>query len=35
LADTAIDSMAQASRKEAGVTVHQQTIQRILGETPQ
>jgi hypothetical protein len=35
LGDTAIDSLAQASRKEAGVTVHQQTIQRVLGETPQ
>jgi len=35
LGDTAVDSLAAAARQEAGVTVHQQTLQRVLGETPQ
>jgi peptidyl-prolyl cis-trans isomerase D len=35
LGDTAIDSLAAAARKEAGVNVHQQTISRVLGDTPQ
>ena len=35
LVDTAIDSLAQAARAEAGVNIHQQTVQRVLGETPQ
>ena len=34
LGDTAIDTLAAAARQEAGVTVHEQTIQRVLGETP-
>ena len=35
LADTAIDSLAAAARKQAGVSVHQATVQRILGDAPQ
>jgi len=35
LGETAMESLAAAARKEAGVNVHQATVQRILGETPQ
>jgi peptidyl-prolyl cis-trans isomerase D len=35
LVDTAIDSFAAAARNRAGVTIHQQTVQRVLGDTPQ
>ncbi len=35
LGDTAVDSLAAAARIQAGVNVHQQTVQRVLGETPQ
>ena len=34
LSDTALDTLASAARKQAGVTVHEETIQRVLGETP-
>jgi peptidyl-prolyl cis-trans isomerase D len=32
LSETIVDTMAQAARAEAGVTVHDATVQRILGE---
>jgi hypothetical protein len=32
---TAVDSLAAAARKKAGVNVHQATVQRVLGDTPQ
>ena len=35
LVNTAIDSFAAAARATAGVNIHQQTVQRVLGETPQ
>jgi hypothetical protein len=35
LGETAIDSLAAAARKQAGVSIHQETVQRVLGETPQ
>jgi hypothetical protein len=35
LSVTAIDSLAAAARKEAGVNIHQATVQRVLGDTPQ
>ena len=35
LVDTAIDSFANAARASAGVNIHQQTVQRVLGDTPQ
>lgn len=35
LVDTAIDSFANAARASAGVTIHQPTVQRVLGDAPQ
>ena len=35
LSNTASDSLASASRKQAGVTIHQATVQQVLGETTQ
>jgi len=35
LAETEIDSLAAAARKQAGVSVHQATVQRILGDAQQ
>jgi peptidyl-prolyl cis-trans isomerase D len=35
LVDTAIDSFAGAARTAAGVNIHEQTVQRVLGDTPQ
>jgi peptidyl-prolyl cis-trans isomerase D len=35
LSMTAVDSLAAAARKKAGVNVHQATVQRVLGDTPQ
>jgi peptidyl-prolyl cis-trans isomerase D len=35
LGETAIDSLAAAARKQAGVNIHQETVQRVLGEAPQ
>jgi peptidyl-prolyl cis-trans isomerase D len=35
LVDTAIDSFANAARAASGVTIHQPTVQRVLGDTPQ
>jgi peptidyl-prolyl cis-trans isomerase D len=35
LSETAVDTLASAARKQVGVTIHQATIQRVLGETPQ
>jgi hypothetical protein len=32
LSETIVDTMAQAARADAGVTVHDATVQRILGE---
>jgi peptidyl-prolyl cis-trans isomerase D len=32
---TTVDTVAAAARKQAGVTVHQATVQRVLGDTPQ
>jgi hypothetical protein len=35
LGETAVDTLAAAARKQAGVSIHQATVQRVLGETPQ
>jgi len=35
LSETAVDSLAAAARKNAGVTVHQATVKRIVGEPQQ
>jgi peptidyl-prolyl cis-trans isomerase D len=35
LSETAVDSLAAAARRNAGVTVHQATVQRIVGEPQQ
>jgi hypothetical protein len=35
LAETAVESLAAAARKQAGVSVHQATLQRILGDAQQ
>jgi hypothetical protein len=35
LSDTAVDSLAVAARTQAGVNIHQATLQRALGDTPQ
>jgi peptidyl-prolyl cis-trans isomerase D len=35
LSMTAVDSLAAAARKKAGVNIHQATVQRVLGDTPQ
>jgi peptidyl-prolyl cis-trans isomerase D len=35
LSDTAVDSLAVAARARAGVTIHQATVQRVLGDTAQ
>jgi peptidyl-prolyl cis-trans isomerase D len=35
LSVTAIDSLAAAARKQAGVNIHQATVQRVLGDAPQ
>jgi peptidyl-prolyl cis-trans isomerase D len=35
LGETTIDTLAAASRKEVGVTVHQAVVQRVVGETQQ
>ena len=35
LAMTAVDSLAAAARKKAGVDIHQATVQRVLGDTTQ
>jgi peptidyl-prolyl cis-trans isomerase D len=35
LGETAVDTLAAAARKQAGVSIHQETVQRVLGETPQ
>ncbi len=35
LSETAVDSLAAAARKSVGVTVHQATVQRIVGEPQQ
>ena len=35
LAETAVESIAAAARKQAGVSVHEATVQRILGDTQQ
>lgn len=35
LVDTAIDSFATAARESANVNIHQPTVQRVLGDTPQ
>jgi peptidyl-prolyl cis-trans isomerase D len=35
LAETAVESLAAAARKQAGVSVHQATVQRILGDAQQ
>jgi len=35
LGATAVESLAAAARKDAGVNVHQATVSRVLGETPQ
>jgi len=32
LSETIVDTMAKAARADAGVTVHDATVQRILGE---
>jgi peptidyl-prolyl cis-trans isomerase D len=32
---TAVDSLAAAARQKAGVNIHQATVQRVLGDTPQ
>jgi len=35
LSETAVDSLAAATRKQAGVNIHQATLQRVLGDTQQ
>jgi peptidyl-prolyl cis-trans isomerase D len=35
LSMTAVDSLAAAARKKAGVNIHQATVQRVLGDTTQ
>src|SRR5262249_12366431 len=35
LSETMVDSLAAGSRKDVGVSVHQATVQRVLGETQQ
>ena len=35
LSETIVDTMANAARADAGVSVHQATVQRILGEPQQ
>jgi peptidyl-prolyl cis-trans isomerase D len=35
LSETAVESLAAATRKQAGVTIHQATVQRVLGDTQQ
>jgi len=35
LGETTVDTLAAAARKQAGVNIHQETVQRVLGETPQ
>ena len=35
LGETAIESLAVAARTRAGVNIHQATVQRVLGDTPQ
>ena len=35
LSVTAVDSLAAAARKKAGVNIHQETVQRVLGDVPQ
>jgi peptidyl-prolyl cis-trans isomerase D len=35
LSMTAVDSLAAAARKKAGVNIHQATVQRVLGDVPQ
>ena len=32
---TTVDTVAAAAKKDAGVTIHQATVQRVLGDTPQ
>jgi len=32
---TTVDTVAAAAKKDVGVTIHQATVQRVLGETPQ
>jgi hypothetical protein len=35
LNETAVEAMAAAARKKAGVNIHQATVRQVLGETPQ